>query len=109
MAAHRERFAEAGILLPINPTAVIERCMDKARTVEFLDEHGFELRDLRAARWFGFSLSILVRATSAGISRWASQSISRVSSSLGSRRRSWSSTAARRAARLDPIEALRYE
>lgn len=38
----RDRFAEAQILLPINPAGVIKMCMDKERTASFLDKLGFE-------------------------------------------------------------------
>lgn len=37
----RERFAAAGILLPINRAEVIELCMDKLQTSEFLERQGF--------------------------------------------------------------------
>jgi carbamoyl-phosphate synthase large subunit len=39
----RERgaIAREGIFLPINPQAVIDTCMDKHRTFEFLEAHGF--------------------------------------------------------------------
>lgn len=42
MSANREKFAEAGIFLPINPAAVIDICMDKVRTAEALRALGFE-------------------------------------------------------------------
>lgn len=42
MNRERQRFADAGILLPINPTSVIETCMDKVRTAAFLQQHGFK-------------------------------------------------------------------
>lgn len=38
----RDRFKEAGLLLPINPAEVIETCMDKLATARWLDEQGFE-------------------------------------------------------------------
>lgn len=37
----RDAFAKAGILLPINPKAVIETCLDKQRTAAALRELGF--------------------------------------------------------------------
>ncbi len=40
-SANRERFAELGIFLPINPAGVIDLCMDKIKTCEFLQAHGF--------------------------------------------------------------------
>jgi carbamoyl-phosphate synthase large subunit len=44
LALHRNRqvFSDEKILLPINPPDVIETCMDKARTAEFLKESGFK-------------------------------------------------------------------
>ena len=44
LALHRsrDRFDAAGIFLPINPPEVIDICMDKARTADFLSAHGFE-------------------------------------------------------------------
>jgi carbamoyl-phosphate synthase large subunit len=41
MSEQRERFERAGIFLPINPARVIELCMDKLRTYQWLREHGF--------------------------------------------------------------------
>ncbi len=38
---NRERLHEAGIFLPINPAEVIEICMDKRKTMDFLEEAGF--------------------------------------------------------------------
>ena len=38
---NRDRLEGAGIFLPINPARVIETCMDKRKTMEFLDEAGF--------------------------------------------------------------------
>lgn len=37
----RERFAERGVLLPINRAETIELCMDKTRSSEFLESVGF--------------------------------------------------------------------
>lgn len=42
MSRERQRFADAGVLLPINPASVIETCMDKVRTAAFLHQHGFK-------------------------------------------------------------------
>lgn len=41
MSEARDRFADAGLFLPINPSSVIELCMDKRRTAEFLKGNGF--------------------------------------------------------------------
>jgi carbamoyl-phosphate synthase large subunit len=38
---HRDTFAELGILLPINKAEVIDLCMDKLRTSEYLADAGF--------------------------------------------------------------------
>jgi len=46
----RHRFAERGILLPINPAAVIKTCFDKVATAEFLSSHGFPHPRFRAVR-----------------------------------------------------------
>jgi carbamoyl-phosphate synthase large subunit len=43
MSAHRKQLASQGIFLPINPAQVIELCMDKAKTLEFLREKGFHI------------------------------------------------------------------
>jgi len=43
MSANRERFEDAGIFLPINPAHVIELCMDKFRTFEWLKSKGIEV------------------------------------------------------------------
>ena len=51
MSESRERIAEAGIFLPINNSKVIETCMDKFKTIEFLKEHGLkypETYDIRS-------------------------------------------------------------
>lgn len=40
-AANRQRIADAGIFLPINDTALIQLCMDKARTNARLADLGF--------------------------------------------------------------------
>ena len=38
---HRDRFADAGVFLPINPSGVIDLCMEKAATNRVLGELGF--------------------------------------------------------------------
>lgn len=43
MSKNRSRFEEEGILLPINPPEVIDLCMDKFRTSEWLKSKGFEV------------------------------------------------------------------
>ncbi len=37
----QDMIREQGIFLPMNPQSVIETCMDKSKTMAFLDEHGF--------------------------------------------------------------------
>lgn len=39
---HRDVFAKEGLLLPINSANVIDTCMDKTRTAEFLAARGFD-------------------------------------------------------------------
>jgi len=41
MSEHRKIFHENGIFLPINPQHVLDVCMDKAKTMEFLKENNF--------------------------------------------------------------------
>lgn len=41
MSEARDRFAAAGIFLPVNPSSVIELCMNKRKTADFLKENGF--------------------------------------------------------------------
>ncbi len=41
MSDNRERFKDAGIFLPISPQRVIQLCMDKFRTFEWLKSKGF--------------------------------------------------------------------
>ncbi len=41
MNRERERIESEGIFLPINPSSVIETCMDKNKTMTFLKEGGF--------------------------------------------------------------------
>lgn len=50
MSRHRRRFQERGILLPINPPDVIDRCMDKVQTMQMLDEVGAATPAWRAIR-----------------------------------------------------------
>ncbi|GJM05142.1 MAG: carbamoyl phosphate synthase-like protein [marine bacterium B5-7] len=38
----RQRFADAGILLPINPEPVLDLCMDKIKCANFLSSNGFD-------------------------------------------------------------------
>lgn len=40
-SVQRERIAALGIFLPINPAPVIDLCMDKIKTCDFLRAHGF--------------------------------------------------------------------
>lgn len=42
MSVNRKKIHDSGIFLPINTSKVIDTCMDKFRTVEFLREHGFK-------------------------------------------------------------------
>ncbi len=39
---NRSAFAAQGIFLPINPDAVIDICLDKSKSMEFLSKHDFE-------------------------------------------------------------------
>ena len=41
IAAVQDEIRAAGVFLPMNPQSVIERCMDKAKTMAFLAENGF--------------------------------------------------------------------
>jgi len=50
MSAHRSRFLDAGLFLPINPAEVIDVCMDKLRTMRALQEAGFLVPPYRAVR-----------------------------------------------------------
>ena len=45
----RDLFSAAGILLPINPSAVLSVCNDKIRTAMFLEDRGFEPPAFRTA------------------------------------------------------------
>jgi carbamoyl-phosphate synthase large subunit len=47
LSAERERFAEEGIFLPINPREVIDTCLDKIRTMEALSAAGFDVPPFR--------------------------------------------------------------
>lgn len=40
---HRDLFESEGVFLPINPANVIDICMDKFRTVEWLEKYGFNV------------------------------------------------------------------
>jgi carbamoyl-phosphate synthase large subunit len=41
LAGARGKIEAAGLLLPVNPGSVLETCLDKGRTAEFLGSHGF--------------------------------------------------------------------
>lgn len=41
VCAHQETIREAGVFLPINPKSVIDTCMDKSKTMQWLDANGF--------------------------------------------------------------------
>ena len=41
ISAVQDEIRAAGIFLPMNPQSVIETCMDKSKTMAFLDENGF--------------------------------------------------------------------
>ena len=41
ISAVQDMIRSEGIFLPMNPQSVIETCMDKSKTMAFLDEHGF--------------------------------------------------------------------
>ena len=41
VAAAQEEIRAEGIFLPINPKSVIDTCMDKSKTMAWLDAHGF--------------------------------------------------------------------
>ncbi len=60
-AQHRKKIEERGVFLPINPTEVIELCMDKEKTNHRLTELGFDspkftvietMCDLATIDWF---------------------------------------------------------
>jgi len=50
MSAHRSRFSEAELFLPINPAEVIDVCMDKLRTMRMLQDAGFSVPPYRSVR-----------------------------------------------------------
>lgn len=50
ISSARQAFAEAGVLLPINPAEVIDTCLNKVRTMETLGRAGFVLPAYRAIR-----------------------------------------------------------
>lgn len=50
MSAAREEIRARGIFLPINPASVIDLCMDKAKTCDFLKASGFHVSDYRRVR-----------------------------------------------------------
>ncbi|MBI4504036.1 MAG: ATP-grasp domain-containing protein [Chloroflexi bacterium] len=50
MSARRDEIQARGIFLPINPASVIDLCMDKVRTSEFLVAHGFDVPAYRRIR-----------------------------------------------------------
>lgn len=50
MSARRHEFEARGIFLPVNPSSVIDLCMDKVRTSEFLVAHGFDVPAYRRIR-----------------------------------------------------------
>ena len=43
-------LAEQGLFVPVNPPSVIDICMDKVRTSQFLAEHGFSVPRWQAVR-----------------------------------------------------------
>lgn len=50
LSAHREIFAEDGILLPLNPPGLIALCMDKLATFDRLRDMGFDVPWYRRVR-----------------------------------------------------------
>lgn len=51
MAQNREKIEKKGIFLPINPSPVIDICMDKFKTISFLKDNGFDyLRTLEITK-----------------------------------------------------------
>ena len=50
LSEHRAAIRAAGLLLPINPASVIETCLDKARTFDFLERSGFAIPAWRRVR-----------------------------------------------------------
>lgn len=53
MSRHRDSIEDAGVFLPINPAPVIDVCMDKNRTLDFLSKSGFPVAEYRAVRSVG--------------------------------------------------------
>lgn len=53
----RARLEAAGLFVPINPAHVIEKCMDKVRTCEFLSANGFAVPEFRKVRSAADALS----------------------------------------------------
>ncbi|MGH9721282.1 MAG: ATP-grasp domain-containing protein [Bryobacteraceae bacterium] len=47
LSAHRDEFARNGIFLPVNPSSVLDICLDKIKTAAFLREHGFAVPAFR--------------------------------------------------------------
>jgi carbamoyl-phosphate synthase large subunit len=47
---HRARLLAEGLFLPINPPEVIDLCMDKVKTCEFLSAHGFAVPPFQKVR-----------------------------------------------------------
>jgi len=41
MSGERDQFQAAGVFLPLNPERVIQLCMDKLATMDWLSDHGF--------------------------------------------------------------------
>lgn len=48
LSTNRQRFADAGIIVPLNPAHVIDICADKVRTAERLAEMGFAVPEFRS-------------------------------------------------------------
>lgn len=70
----RSQFDEAGIFLPINPKSVIDTCMNKECTTQFLSAHGFGHPSTRVLRCQGdvdatVRFPVVVKPTSGGGSR----------------------------------------
>jgi carbamoyl-phosphate synthase large subunit len=72
LSAHRERFAAANILVPLNPATVIDVCLDKLRTMEELRRLGFSvpvyarIETLEDARRFPVLPAVLKPAVGGG-------------------------------------------
>lgn len=50
LSGSARRFQEAGVFVPINPSDVIETCLDKLRTMRRLEDAGFEVPPYRRIR-----------------------------------------------------------